>query len=37
MLDFAPSHDDLRAAYGVLAGAAIGAVMWVGVLLWWHL
>lgn len=37
MLDFAPSRDDLRAAYGVLAGAAIGAVMWAGALLWWLL
>lgn len=35
MLDLAP--DDLRAAYGVVAGAAIGTLMWAGLLLWWLL
>jgi hypothetical protein len=37
MLDIAPSRDDLRAAWGVLAGSAIGTLMWAGALLWWLL
>lgn len=35
MLDFAP--DDLRAAWGVVFGAAIGALLWAALLLWWLL